>query len=637
MGYLTGLLWAAASAVLYRWWPAGFLAVFLLATATVLHGGWLAFGILAALGATAVSMSRLASRTRREAAWRLVRSPVSLGLGMLLGGVWLSFVANQGSAPPAEVAAMLRDAKGVTLALAVYLAGFGLATGFRHVRAAIWALVATGAVLGALRLGQELGADITWFLSEHLRTTIIGDVELSAQQNSYGSFQALTLALALYVVVRPGRDWLRVAAAGGALLAFQWLLLDSRSRTATIAYAVVLVAVLLVARGRHRRVVLVTGAAFVVLGFVNSRISPDKPILAASQSIGARAQEAAVPRTARRDGLKLTLWSSALTHPRFALVQRIRVPDRLRPDHNVVRMFLRYPVWNAPGSLELTVDGTLVERLTPDADGEWGRDFFWMETPVRRDLLEGKQWIHVILRVKGQADSRRNYVEVAGGNFEADGLRSEFFNGYGYLTEDMSNARGAQAGTFLIFLNESWPERIVRTFPASRFAVDYSIIERAVWARVALANYAAHPFAGSGFGSLVFRAPRYIGTGPVFVEFVNAHNNFLQILSECGPVGFAGWLVMVFAPVGLIAARWRRRRASPLTASFDLAFGGFFVVWALTSLAQYTVTDTRLFHTWLFYLGIWAAQFHRGGYGLMRWPRAKRLGVAQATSPAPRS
>jgi O-antigen ligase len=619
MGYLVGLLWAAASAVLYRWRPAGFLAIFLLATATVLSGEWLAFGVLSALGGVAVSASRLASGARREAVGRLVRSPVSLGLGMLLAGVWLSFAVNRGSASPDEATAMLRDAKGVTLALAVYVAGFGLATGFRRVRAAVWALVAMGGLLGALRVSQLAGVDATALLSELLGVTILGDARLSAQQNSYGSFQALTLALALLVAVRAPRRWVQVAAVGAGLLAFQWLLLDTQSRTAALAYAVSLVAVLLFARGRHRRAVLATAVAFAALALVYVQ----KPILGRPDSMAARAAAEALPPAASRHGEGLILWGSGLTHPRFAVVQRIRVSGRLRPDHNRIRVLVRYPRRSVSSRLDVRVDGTLVDRLDPDSAGAWR----WREVPVPRDLLEGKEWISVVLRLAGPSDSYRNYALVAGGNFEADGLQSAFFNGYGYLTEDMSVARGAQAGTFLIFLNEVWPERIARTVPPSGLAFDYSIVERAVWARVALANYAAHPLVGSGFGSLVFRAPRYIGTGPVFIEFVNAHNNFLQVLSECGLLGFAGWLVMVLVPVGLIGARCWRRRTGPRLAPFDLAFGGFFVAWALTSLAQYTVTDTRLFHTWLFYLGIWAAQFHRGGYGLLPWPRAGRLGV----------
>jgi hypothetical protein len=622
MEYLAGLWWAAASAVFHRWRPAAFLAVFLVTTATVLHGGWLGFGLLAALGGAIVTLGRLAGEARREAARRLVRSPVSLGLVMVLAGVWLSFAANRGSASPDEATAMLRDAKGVTLALAVYLAGFGLATGFRRVRMAVWALVAVGALLGALRVAQRLGWDVTGFLSDQLGMAILGDARVSAQQNSYGSFQALTLALALFLVVRTERRWVRVAGAGGGLLAFQWLLLDTHSRTAALAYAMVLVAVVLFARGPHRRVALVTGAAFVALALVNL----NKPVLAPPEALATRVAAGLVPESAWREGAELLLWNSGLTHPRFAVVQRVRVPDRIRPDHNVIRMLTMFPRRSASARLEVTVDGTVVDRLVPDRDGAWR----WREVPVPRPLLEGKEWVGVALRITGPGDGDRSFAAVAGGNFEADGLQSAFFNGYGYLTADMSSARGAQAGTFLIFLNERWPERIVRVLPSSGLALDYSIVERAVWARVALANYAAHPFVGSGFGSLIFRAPRYIGTGPVFIPFVNAHNNFLQVLSECGPLGLAGWLLVVLAPVGLIAARCWRRRAGPRLASFDLAFGGFFLVWTLASLAQYTVTDTRLFHTWLFYLGVWAAQFHRGGYGLLFWPRAERAGAVPA-------
>jgi hypothetical protein len=294
-------------------------------------------------------------------------------------------------------------------------------------------------------------------------------------------------------------------------------------------------------------------------------------------------------------------------------------------------MFLRHPSWDAAGSLDVEIDGQLVRRMmSPRAPVDWVGDFFWVRVPVPRDLLEGKRSISVTLRVRGRTDARLNYVEVAGGSFRARGLRSELFNGYGYILEDLSQARGQQIGTFLIFLNEYWPERIERTRRGSRLALDNSIVERGVWARVALANYAAHPLVGSGFGSLVFRAPRYIGGSPVFIEFANAHNNFLQILSECGILGFGGWLVMVFAPVGLILARRWSRRSRPLEASFDLAFGGFFLAWALGSAAQYTVTDIRLFHLWLFYLGIWAAQFHRGGYGLVRWPWDRTVGRSPA-------
>jgi O-antigen ligase len=627
MGYLTGLIWAAASAALYRWRPAGFLAIFLLATTTVLHGGWLGFGVLAALGGTAVTLGRLAGGRGADAAWRLVRSPVSLGLGMLLAGVWLSLGANLGGASPAEGTAMVRDAKGLTLALAAYLAGFGLATGFRWVRVAVWALLATGAVLGVLRVGQMAGINVTALVSAYFGTVFLGDVEQYTQQNSYGTFQALILTLALYVMVHPRRGRASLASAGGLALAFQWLLLTSHSRTAIAAYACVLVIAFVLARGWQRRVVLVMAGAFVVLGIANTRIQIEKPVLAAPQWVSASAVQEKLPVAARREAKEqeLAFWSSALTSSRLAVVQQIRVLERLRPGDNVLQMFVRYSTWDAPGSLDVEIDGRVVQRVTPTAPEDWGGEFFWVSVPVPPDLLEGKRAITVTLRVTGRTDARLNYVEVAGASFGARGLRSELFNGYGYLSEDLSQARGQQRGTFMIFLNEYWPERITRTKRGSRLALDNSIVERGVWARVALANYAAHPVVGSGFGSLVFRAPRYIGGSPVFVEFVNAHSNFLQILAECGILGLGGLLVMVFAPVGLtLARRWSRRSGGP-GVPFDLAFGGFFLAWALGSLAQYTVTDTRLFHIWLFYLGIWAAQFHRGGYGLVRWPRTRGL------------
>jgi O-antigen ligase len=626
MGYLTGLLWAAGSAALYRWHSVLFLAVFLLATTTVLHGGWLAFGVLAALGGTAVTLGRLAARPRAVAT-RLVGSPVSLGLAVLLAGVWLSFLANRGEASPTELTAMFRDAKGITLAFAVYVAGFGLASGFRRVRLAIWALLATGAGLGALRVSQMAGVDVTGALSARLGTTFLGDLGPTAQQNSYGTFQALVLSVGLYLVVRPGRGRHSLVAVAGLVLAFQWLLLSSHSRTAMLAYAIVLAVAVVLARGRQRRVVLVIAATFAVLAAVNTRIQFEKPILSAPRWVSASAVGAELPDAARREaeGQELVFWGSPLTSSRLAVVQRIRVPER-PPADSALHIFLSHLTWDAPGSLDVEVDGRLVGRTTPKAPERWNGEFFWMKVPVPADLLEGKRSITAVLRVRGQPDSRRNYVQVAGGNFRARGLRSELFNGYGYISEDLSQAQGQQLGTFLIFLNEQWPERVERTRRGSRLALDNSIVERGVWARVALANYAANPLVGSGFGSLVFRAPRYIGGSPVFIEFANAHNNFLQVLSECGILGLGGWLVLVGAPVALILARRRSRRSGALGASFDLAFGGFFLAWALGSAAQYTITDTRLFHLWLFYLGIWAAQFHRGGYGLVRWPWTRAVG-----------
>jgi hypothetical protein len=284
---------------------------------------------------------------------------------------------------------------------------------------------------------------------------------------------------------------------------------------------------------------------------------------------------------------------------------------------------MAFPLRERQMRVDVEIDGQPAGRVVGAGDPR-GRQYDWYEVPVRRELLDGKQWVTVTARVPDLGREGKGWVGVAGGNFEVEGLRSAFFNGYGYLTEDMSNTRGAQAGTLLIFLNEAWPARIERVLPESGLSLDYSIVERLVWARVALANYAAHPLFGSGFGSLVFRAPPYIGTGPVFVEFVNAHNNYVQVLSELGLLGLAGWLVAVLAPVSLVAARCWVRRRGRRAAPFHLAFGGFFAAWALVSLAQYTLTDTRLFHLWLFYLGLWAAQFHRGGYGLLPWPRAER-------------
>jgi O-antigen ligase len=633
MGYVVALLWAAASAVLFRWRAAGFLGIFLLATAFVLHGGWLGFGVLAAAGGTAVMVGGLAGGARSAAASRLARSPVSVGLALVLAGVWLSFVANRASSTPAEVAVMLRDAKGLTLALVVYAAGFGLATGFRRVRVAIWALLAIAAAVGALRVGQMVGLDATSLLSAPFGASFMGDVGPYAQQNSYGTFQTLVLTLALYVLVRPPRWRGALIAAGALTVVLQWLLLNSHSRTAILAYAIVLGVALLLARGRQRRVVLVTAVAFVVLGIANTRIQFEKPVLAAPQFVSPSDMRAELPKAAATEVTEqeLTFWTSALTTPRLKAVQRIRVPDPLPPGDDALHLFIRHPTWDAPGAIEVEVDGHLVQELPPRAPDDWVGEFFWVTVPVSRSLLEGRRSILVTVGVRGQADARLNYVEVAGGSFRARGIRSELFNGYGFIAEDLSQSRGPQIGTFMIFLNEYWPERVERTRRPPRLALDNSIVERGVWARVALANYAAHPLVGSGFGTLVFQAPRYIGGSPVFVDFVNAHSNFLQILSECGILGLAGWLIMTLGPVGLILTRRWSRRSGPLWSSFDLAFGGFCVVWALGSLAQYTVTDTRLFHLWLFYLGIWAAQFHRGGYGLLRWPSARSL----ARSPAP--
>src|SRR5262249_41025409 len=156
------------------------------------------------------------------------------------------------------------------------------------------------------------------------------------------------------------------------------------------------------------------------------------------QSLGNSVVGAVVPPEVLRTETEPILWSSAIAHPRFAIVQRIQVPEALRPD-NVLRLFVRYPPWNKWGHTDIEVDGTVVRRLTSDSRDIPHDNFFWLEVPVSRALLDGKQWITVILRVQGDLDSTTNYVEVAGGRFVADGLRSELFNGYGYLTEDLSS------------------------------------------------------------------------------------------------------------------------------------------------------------------------------------------------------
>jgi hypothetical protein len=636
--HVIGLLWAVAAAVLYRAHPAFFLAAFLLAATTLLHGGWLSYGVLAALGGAAVTVARLAAPSRREAAWRLVRSPVSLGLALLLGAVWVSFLWNRSGASPAEAVDMLRDAKGLTLGAAVYLAGVGFATGFGRVRMAISGLVTVGLVLGGLRIVQRFGPDVTDAINDLWETTILGDAGQYAQQNAYGVFVMLSLALALYLVLRPARRGGRVVGVL-ALVAFQWLLMTSASRTAILGYALVLFGLLWLARGRQRRVVLLAGTTFAVILVVYLQ-GAQKPFASTPPTLDTGTVKIALPPAARRAPGEPKLWSAALVTERLAVVQHIRVPERLTGDDNVLRLFIRFPVPSLPGFLDVDIDGALVRRVTPSRE-TGGRSFFWLELPVRGSLLDGKEWIRVTLRVHGRLDSQYHYVDVAGGAFVAEGLRSEFFTGYGYLTDDLSNRRGWQRGTYLIFLNESWPDRFQWLSAGSRWALDNSIVERFEWARVALANFADHPVLGSGFGSLLYRAPAYIGAARVYGPFANAHSNFFHLLAELGLVGMVGWLLLVVAPIGLTIARWRRRRTSPLGAAFALVFGGFALAWALGSVAQYSVTDTRLFHLWLFYLGIWAAQVHRGGFGLVPWPvplgrKAADAAVATGSGRGPR-
>ncbi len=616
MPYLTGFLWAAFSFILMRWWPTLFLVTFLLATATVLHGGWLLFGILTAFSG-AVASFWLMTPGRRTALMRLLWSPVSLGLLLLVGGVWISFLVNRWTWSSDEYLTVLKNSKTITFGAVIYAAGFCFSTSFARTRMAIWALAGTSGVLALLRVLQMLGFDLTWRLDRWLGTATLGDFHPFAMQNSYASFLVMVLALALFVGLRARRSWRSFLVWCLVLAISPWLLLGTNSRTGIVSYFAVLLTAFLLLRDRsQRRVVLALGILFGVQALLNAQIERPKPVFTAARCVDPHALPMDMLPLVGMKEKRFCPWSSPLSDSRFAIVQRIHVSGELLRKDNVLNLLIRAPKWDRPGGLDIYLDDNLVSHLTNGLENVRSDVFSWVRVPVARELLDGKSWVTVRLQVQGEADQRANYVEVVGGNFATEVVRSTFFNGYSELTRDLSLAPGEQRGSFFIFLNEFWPSTPVQILPPARWAVDNSIMERLVWARVALSNYVNHPVVGSGFGSLTFLAPRYLENEPVFVQFANVHSNFLQLLSECGILGIVGWSTLVVAPIILIVIRLHGRRSPSLLQWFNVSFCGYFLAWALQSLSQYTVTDTRLFHLWLFYLGIWAAQFHRGGYGL---------------------
>ncbi len=624
MPYLSAGLWGVFAAVMMRRRPEVFALAFLLTTVTVFHGGWLIFGLVTAIAGALAAAVRLPPR--RWGAWlrRALASPATIGLVTLLAAVWLSLLLNRHLLSREELQVVLKNSKGLSAGAAVYAAGLLFGASLSRVRLAIQGLVATAAALALLRILQMAGWDLTGTVNAALGIAILGDLEPFAMQNSYASFLVMVLALGLFTgIALARRRWLL---AGVLVPVFHWLLVGTRSRTAIGAYLVVLIAAWVLGRGRVQRgAVLGIAALFGVQMFVHPQPGGAKWIFPATATLDRAAVARQLPRLGER--FRGALWGSYLSSPRFAIVQRIRVPSRLVAGENYLNILLRRPDWDRPVTFEVDVDGRVVYRATRAAADFPAGPHFWLRVPVERELLAGRPWITVRLRGYGETDQHVNYVEVVGGSFFAAGLQSGFFNGYSELTEDLSIAQGEQRGTLFVFLNQQWPGGRLHLLPSPARGLDNSIVERLAWARLALADFARHRLVGGGFGSLPLRAARYLDGEPVFVEFANAHSNFLEILAECGIVGVLGLAVATFAPIVLGMARLITRRFTGRIAWLQVAFCVFFLSWSLVSLSQYTLTDTRLFHVWLFYLGLWAAWFHRGGYGLLWRPRRREGAV----------
>lgn len=93
---------------------------------------------------------------------------------------------------------------------------------------------------------------------------------------------------------------------------------------------------------------------------------------------------------------------------------------------------------------------------------------------------------------------------------------------------------------------------------------------RLYMARDTLSIVQEHPYTGTGLGTFALAGPIYMSFYSEYI-FDKAHNDYLQLLSEVGLIGFffAVWWMVAFVRIFLKSAREKSRRISAFrTAAF---------------------------------------------------------------------
>lgn len=125
---------------------------------------------------------------------------------------------------------------------------------------------------------------------------------------------------------------------------------------------------------------------------------------------------------------------------------------------------------------------------------------------------------------------------------------------YGYLALTLLIAVALPLSIAWFTLNKpSLVEQAIGTSPSKLLAyLDYRIHDRLLIYKTAYQSFTESPWIGVGPGQFIFHATLYRPpTGVVYHNlhgFINyTHNDYLQVLSETGALGFVGWLVFMLA------------------------------------------------------------------------------------------
>lgn len=456
-------------------------------------------------------------------------------------------------------------------------------------------LVTAIGILTVVRVGQALGLPVADDVASTL--ALLSDAQNVGALNLFAGI----LVLVIPAVMVKGSEASGVSAWGWRVagLVFVWALAATGSRTGAIALVVQGTLALVLVRSWRQRawvgallaffLVLGVGAGYLtskpvfqqVAGYLHGGVSaisdPSDTTPSSPQAPSNQPAEAGQPSPSTAQE---TQWRGLLWSPRVAIRQAISL-ERV-PKKAVLYLGARRGFESNVSGLEVLLDGSLITTVPQESIPE--NTMGWIEVPLDPALLAGKRSVQVAIRLAGPGDMVRNYVEIGGLSGTAEGYLSTFFNGQKEFASDLSPDPGRQVGLYQLLLGEKQPQNLV-ALPSDQGeeALSTSLNDRLMLWQAALSNFQEHPFLGSGLYTYRTVYRRHL-TQPIFQDYANTHNMYLQMLSDFGLLGafVLAWIIL-WPLLQLLKHGWH---------------GSAAVAW-VPGLSAVSVALTSTMHTWV--------------------------------------
>lgn len=368
------------------------------------------------------------------------------------------------------------------------------------------------------RAGQALGLPFANDLTSRL--SLLSDL------NNFGSFNLFAgfIVLILPFVLLKGA-W----GEGGPVwgwrvlgLLFAWSLTTTESRTGALIFVGQAILLFVVSKQRPKRMwIAVVLTAFLAVGLGSGDLRA-KPIYEPVKGE----------------------WRGVLWRAGTEVRQQITLTSA--PTQATLYIRARRGLHSTLSGMEVLIDGSPVATVLAQQISAPKLD--WLSVPLEVAALAGKQEATVALRLLGPGDMNRNYIEIGGLRASAADYASSFYTGRRILQDDLSPDPGQQIGVYQVFLNEGAPHAMTELPPAEAEALSVSLSDRLLLWQAALRIFRDHPIAGTGFYTFEHYYDGYL-TGPMFEEYTDVHNMYLQVMSDLGLIGMLSYLGLFVLPL----------------------------------------------------------------------------------------